>query len=79
MKIQFEIKEKLPEITAEIMHSEKWQTEIVEKMHGLTRITLKDPDFDSKAHVDIWKHEIHIRTAMSNYNYRIYTKGYAVW
>ena len=45
MKIQFEIKEKLPEIIAEIMHSDKWQTKILEKMHGLERITIKDPIF----------------------------------
>ena len=44
MKIQFEIKEKLPEIIAEIMHSDKWQTKILEKMHGLERITIKDPN-----------------------------------
>ena len=42
MKTQFEIKEKLPEIIAEIMHSDKWQTKILEKMHGLERMTIKD-------------------------------------
>ena len=49
MKIQFEIKEKLPEIIAEIMHSDKWQTKILEKMHGLERITIKDPNYKSEA------------------------------
>lgn len=79
MKIQFEIKEQLSEIIAEIMHSDKWHTEVLEKMHGLERLVIKDPNYDSKAHIEIWKHEIHIRTAMSNYNYRIYTKGDVIW
>ena len=70
MKIQFEIKEKLPEIIAEIMHSDKWQTKILEKMHGLERITIKDPNYKSEACIEIWQHEIHIRTAWSNYTYR---------
>lgn len=71
MKIQFEIKEKLPEIIAEIMHSDKWQTKILEKMHGLERMTIKDPNYESEACIEIWQHEIHIRTAWSNYTYRI--------
>lgn len=75
MKIQFEIKEKLPEIIAEIMHSDKWQTKILEKMHGLERITIKDPNYKSEACIEIWQHEIHIRTAWSNYTYRIFTRG----
>ena len=79
MKIQFEIKEKLPEIIAEIMHSDKWQTKILEKMHGLERITIKDPNYKSEACIEIWQHEIHIRTAWSNYTYRIFTRGNAVW
>lgn len=64
MKIQFEIKEKLPEIIAEIMHSDKWQTKILEKMHGLERITIKDPNYKSEACIEIWQHEIHIRSSM---------------
>ena len=79
MKIQFEIKEKLPEIIAEIMHSDKWQTKILEKMHGLERVTIKDPNYESEACIEIWQHEIHIRTAWSNYTYRIFTRGNAVW
>lgn len=79
MKIQFEIKEKLPEIIAEIMHSDKWQTKILEKMHGLERMTIKDPNYESEACIEIWQHEIHIRTAWSNYTYRIFTRGNAVW
>ena len=49
MKIQFEIKEKLPEIIAEVRHSDKWQTTVVEKTHGLERVTIKDPNYDSEA------------------------------
>lgn len=79
MKIQFEIKEKLPDIVAEIMHSNKWQTKVLEKMQGLERVTIKDPNYDSEASIEIWDHEIHIRTAWSNYTYRIFTRGDAVW
>lgn len=79
MKIQFEIKEKLPEIIAEIMHSDKWQTKVMEKMHGLERLAIKDPDYDSEAFVEIWQHEIHIRTAWSNYTYRLFNRGDVVW
>lgn len=79
MKIQFEIKEKLPDIVAEIMHSNKWQTKVLEKMQGLERVTIKDPNYDSEASIEIWEHEIHIRTAWSNYTYRIFTRGDAVW
>lgn len=79
MKIQFEIKEKLPEIIDEIMHSDKWQTKVLEKMHGLERVTIKDPNFDSEACIEIWEREIHIRTAWSNYTYRIFARGNSVW
>ena len=64
---------------AEIMHSDKWQTKILEKMHGLERMTIKDPNYESEACIEIWQHEIHIRTAWSNYTYRIFTRGNAVW
>lgn len=79
MKIQFEVKEKLPEIIEEIMHSDKWQTKVLEKMHGLERVTIKDQDFDSAACIEIWAHEIHIRTAWSNYTYRLFKRGSTVW
>ena len=55
MKIQFEIKEKLPEIIAEVRHSDKWQTTVVEKTHGLERVTIKDPNYDSEACIEIWE------------------------
>ncbi|RHJ87931.1 hypothetical protein [Parabacteroides sp. AM08-6] len=79
MKIQFEIKEKLPEIIDEIMHSDKWQTKVVEKTGSLERVTIKDQTYDSTACIEIWKHEIHIRTAWSNYTYRIFMRGNSVW
>ena len=79
MKIQFEIKEKMPEIIEEIMHSDKWQTNVFEKMQGLKRVKIKDPQFDSEACIEIWDREIHIRTAWSNYTYRIFVRGDSVW
>ena len=75
MRIQFEIKEKLPDIISEILHSDKWLTLVRDENHGLRRVTIKDPYFDSEACVDIWEHEIHVTTAWSNYTYRIYQKG----
>lgn len=74
MQIQFEIKEKLPEITAEIMNSEKWHTLVLEEREGLKRVSIKDPYFESHAAVEIWPKEIHIRTAWSNYTYRIFER-----
>lgn len=79
MKIQFEIKETLPEIIAEIMNSDKWQTKILENKYGLERVTIKDPNYESEAHIEIWQHEIHIRTAWSDYTYRISRHGNSVW
>ena len=32
-----------------------------------------------EACIEIWQHEIHIRTAWSNYTYRIFMRGNAVW
>ena len=65
MRIQFEIKEKLPDIISEILHSDKWLTLVRDENHGLRRVTIKDPYFDSEASVDIWEHEIHVTTAWS--------------
>ena len=39
MRIQFEIKEKFPEIIEEIMNSEKWQTSVKEELSGRTTVT----------------------------------------
>ena len=79
MRIQFEIKENLADIREEILRSDKWLAVIKEDKPELTRVTIKDPYFDSEASVDIWREEIHITTAWSNYTYRIYHKGDAVW
>lgn len=79
MRIQFEIREKLPEIVEEILHSDKWLTRVKEKTSGLIRVTIKDPYYDSEAFVEIWEHEIHLTTAWSNYSYRIYRQGNVVW
>lgn len=79
MRIQFEIKEKLPDIIAEILHSDKWLTIANEQEEGPRRVIIKDPYFDSEATVDIWEKEIHISTAWSNYTYRIYPQGETVW
>ena len=57
----------------------KWLTLVYEEKHGLKRVVIKDPYFDSEASVDIWESEIHITTAWSNYTYRIYKKGDSVW
>lgn len=48
-------------------------------MRGLERVTIKDPNFNSEACIEIWEHEIHIRTAWSDYTYRLYSKGDSVW
>ncbi|WP_080904404.1 hypothetical protein [Parabacteroides sp. Marseille-P3160] len=79
MRIQFEIKENLPEITAGLLHSEKWLTLIKEERDDYKKLTIKDPYFDSAASVEIFKDEIRIQTAWSNYSYRIYKLGDAVW
>ena len=42
MRIQFEIKEKLPEIIEEIMNSGKWQTSVKEELSGRTTV-VKQP------------------------------------
>lgn len=79
MRIQFEINEKLPEIVAELLHSEKWLTLVKEEKENYKKLTIKDPYFDSGASVEIFKDEIQIQTAWSNYYYRIYTLGETVW
>ena len=42
MRIQFEIKEKFPEIIEEIMNSEKWQTSEKEELSGRTTVVIRD-------------------------------------
>lgn len=79
MRIQFEIKEKLHDIISEILHSDKWHTMVKEDKEDLKRIILKDRHFESEASVEIWKNEIHLKTAWSNYTYRIYQHVGSVW
>lgn len=50
-----------------------------EDREGFKRLSIKDPYFESEASVEIWRHEIHLRTAWSNYTYRIYERGNSVW
>lgn len=79
MKIQFEIKEKMPEIIKEVLHSNKWHSVVTIDDYGLKRVMIKDPvHHDSKAFVEIWEKEIHIKTAKSNHTYRIFKKENAV-
>ena len=41
MRIQFDIKEKLPEIIEEIMNSGKWQPSVKEELSGRTPVVLR--------------------------------------
>ncbi|MDH6343416.1 hypothetical protein M2480_002996 [Parabacteroides sp. PFB2-12] len=79
MRIRFEIREELADIVAEILESEKWHAQVLEEGDSFKRVSIKDPHFDSKANVEIWREEIHIRTAWSNYTYRIFKEGRVVW
>ena len=79
MRIQFEIKENLQEIKDEILHSSKWLSSIMEEDHGMTLVTIADYTYGSEAEVRIWSEEIHITTAWSNFNDRIFQRGGAVW
>lgn len=38
-----------------------------------------DPNYDSEACIEIWEHEIHVRTAWSNYTYRVFKRGDSCW
>jgi hypothetical protein len=49
MRIQFEIKEKLPEIIEEIMNSGKWQTSVKEELSGRTTVVIRDQAYGSEA------------------------------
>ena len=52
MRIQFEIKEKLPEIIQEILHSDKWQTSVKEEISGRTTVVIRDQAYGSEATID---------------------------
>ena len=79
MRIQFEIKEQLPEIIEELMHSTKWQTSIKEKISGRTILVIRDQAYGSEAIVEIYAKEIEIKTAWSKYSYRIFAINDIVW
>lgn len=72
MRIQFEIKERLPEIIDEILHSGKWVASIKECDSEGKFVVIKDPVYNSEAPVEIRSSEILIVTAWSRYVYRIY-------
>ena len=52
MRIQFEIKEKLPEIIEEIMNSGKWQTSVKEELSGRTTVVIRDQAYGSEATIE---------------------------
>lgn len=79
MRIQFEIKEKLPEIIEEILHSDKWITEVKERITGRVTYALRDASFDSEAVAEVFEREIILKTAWSKYTYRIFVLGENVW
>lgn len=79
MRIHFEIKEKLPEIIEEILHSEKWITSVKEDISGRKLVVIRDPSYASEATVEIYAREITIKTAWSNYTYRLFVLGNNVW
>lgn len=79
MRIQFEIKEKLPDIIGEILNSEKWMTLIKEDISGRKLVVIRDQAFDSEATVEIYSREVTIKTAWSRYTYRLFVLGDCVW
>ena len=62
MRIQFEIKEKLPEIIEEIMNSGKWQTSVKEELSGRTTVVIRDQAYGSEATIEIYAKSIEINT-----------------
>ena len=79
MRIQFEIKEKFPEIIEEIMNSEKWQTSVKEELSGRTTVVIRDQAYGSEATIEIYATSIEIKTAWSKYSYRIFVTNDIVW
>ena len=70
MRIQFEIKEKLPELIEEILHSE---------ISGRTTVVIRDQAYGSEATIEIYAQSIEIKTAWSKYFYRIFVANDLVW
>lgn len=79
MRIQFEIKEKLPELIEEIMSSPKWQTSVKEELSGRTTVVIRDQEYGSEATIEIYDKSIEIKTAWSKYTYRIFVTNDIVW
>ena len=72
MRIQFEIKEKLPEIIQEILHSDIWHTSVKEEICGRTTVVIRDQAYGSEATIEIYAQSIESKTAWSKYFYRIF-------
>ena len=79
MRIHFEIREKLPEIIEEILNCERWTTLVKEDISGRKLVVIRDPKYNSEATVEIYAREITIKTAWSNYTYRLFVLGDNVW
>ena len=75
MRIHFEIREKLPEIIEEILNCERWTTLVKEDISGRKLVVIRDPNYNSEATVEIYAREITIKTAWSNYTYRLFVLG----
>ena len=79
MRIHFEIREKLPEIIEEILNCERWTTLVKEDISGRKLVVIRDQNYNSEATVEIYAREITIKTAWSNYTYRLFVLGDNVW
>lgn len=79
MRIHFEIREKLPEIIEEILNCERWTTLVKEDISGRKLVVIRDPNYNSETTVEIYAREITIKTAWSNYTYRLFVLGDNVW
>jgi len=66
----------MPEIIAEILYSDKWHSIVKDDSLGMKRVLIKESCHDSEpcVFIEIWAHEIHIKIARSNYNYRVFYK-----
>lgn len=79
MRIQFEIKENLSDIIDEILKSERWITVVKDDISGRKLVVIRDQNYDSEASVEIYEREVDIKTAWSNYTYRLFAMGGGVW
>lgn len=79
MRIQFEIRERLPEVINEILNSERWTTIVKEDISGRKSVVIRDRSYDSEASIEIYAREVNIKTAWSSYSYRLFVVGDNVW